>query len=207
MEKNNFTDQSLKFKGLFEKYLPNFMRYFDDINLFSEKLFIYNNKHSLVSFKSIDEFFFKHIYDSLYPTFICSDFFKSLNFLDIGSGAGIPGLILSICFPDLYWSLLEPKHKRVVFLSGVILDMDLKNVAVVHKRFEDLIEVPKRVISRATFPLEIILSMLGKYKDFVAGLWLGKNFNSVILNKFNYKIFNYALPEGFGERNFLLVNF
>lgn len=207
MVKDNFTSQSLIFKGLFEKYLPDFIRYCDDINLFSEKLFIYNNKHSLVSFKTVDEFFFKHVYDSLYPTMICSDFFKSLNFLDIGSGAGIPGLILSICFPHIYWSLLEPKNRRVVFLSGVIFDLNLQNVVVVPKRFEDLIEVPKRVISRATFPLEVMLPVLSKYKDFVVGLWLGKSFNNDILNGFNYQLFNYNLPEGFGERNFLVVNF
>jgi 16S rRNA (guanine527-N7)-methyltransferase len=207
MLRNNITDQSLKFKELFEQYFPSFMTYFDDINIFSEKLFAYNYKHSLVSFNGIDEFFFKHIYDSLYPTIICPDFFKSLDFLDIGSGAGIPGLILSICFPNVFWSLLEPKRRRVVFLSGVILDLGLKNVSVIQKRFEDLIEVPKRIISRATFPLDIILPVLNKYKNFVAGLWLGKNFNNALLNGFDYKIFNYTLPEGCGERNFLVVNF
>ncbi len=204
---DNFKSQSLIFKGLFEKYLPEFMRYFDDINLFTEKLFIYNNKHSLVSFNTVDEFFFKHVFDSLYPTIICSDFFKSSSFLDIGSGAGIPGLILSICFPEIYWSLLEPKHRRVIFLSGVIFDLSLQNVFVVQKRFEDLVEAPKRIISRATFPLEIMLSVLSKYKGLVAGLWLGKSFNNTVLNDFNCQIFNYNLPEGYGERNFLVVNF
>jgi 16S rRNA (guanine527-N7)-methyltransferase len=207
MLKDNTSFDAQKFSLLFKRYLPGFVKYLDNICLYSERLFLYNRKHSLVSFKSIEDFFFKHIYDSLYPTNLCPNFFCYSKFLDIGSGAGIPGLILSICFPETLWLLLEPKYKRVVFLEGIILELNIKNAVVLQERFENLKEIPERVISRATFPLEKMLLILKKHKNFSVGLWLGQTFDWSLLINCDYEIFSYTLPDGFGIRRFLLIKF
>ncbi|AEE15455.1 Ribosomal RNA small subunit methyltransferase G [Thermodesulfobium narugense DSM 14796] len=207
MIKDDIFFDGQKFNLLFKKYLSNFTKYLDEISLYSEKLFLYNKRHSLVSFNSVEEFFFKHVYDSLFPTVLCPDFFSTKEFLDIGTGAGIPGLILSICFPESLWILLEPKYKRVIFLEGVILELDIKNAIVFQERLENLKEIPERVISRATFPLKKMFLTLKKQHNLTVGLWIGKTFDNSILEKFNYEVFNYTLPEGFGTRKFLLVKF
>ncbi|WP_199919809.1 16S rRNA (guanine(527)-N(7))-methyltransferase RsmG [Thermodesulfobium acidiphilum] len=187
------------------KYLPNFTECLDKISIYSEKLFLYNKRHSLVSFNTVEEFFFKHVYDSLLPTLLCPTFFNAKEFLDIGSGAGIPGLILSICFPESLWVLLEPKYKRVVFLEGLILELGIKNVIVLQERLEDIREIPEKVTSRATFPLKKMISILKDRRNLTLALWLGKSFDSSVLNKLDYETFNYALPEKFGTRKFLLI--
>ncbi|KRF37584.1 16S rRNA (guanine(527)-N(7))-methyltransferase RsmG [Nocardioides sp. Soil805] len=78
---------------------------------------------------------------------------------DIGSGAGLPGLVLAIARPDLTVTLVEPLLRRTTFLDEVVAELDLSNVEVVRGRAEDLhgrrtFDV---VTSRAVAPLERLL--------------------------------------------------
>lgn len=57
---------------------------------------------------------------------------------DIGSGAGLPGLVLAIARPDLQLQLIEPLHRRVIWLQRTILDLELENVSVHEGRAESL---------------------------------------------------------------------
>jgi 16S rRNA (guanine527-N7)-methyltransferase len=56
---------------------------------------------------------------------------------DIGSGAGLPGLVLAIARPDVSWTLIEPMERRVAWLSEQVTELGLDNVAVVRARAED----------------------------------------------------------------------
>jgi 16S rRNA (guanine527-N7)-methyltransferase len=56
---------------------------------------------------------------------------------DVGSGAGLPGLVLAIARPDLEWILIEPMERRVAWLSEQVADLGLDNVEVVRSRAED----------------------------------------------------------------------
>ncbi|WP_211220996.1 16S rRNA (guanine(527)-N(7))-methyltransferase RsmG [Nocardioides insulae] len=78
---------------------------------------------------------------------------------DIGSGAGLPGLVLAIARPDLSLVLVEPLLRRTVFLSEVVADLGLENVEVVRGRADELAGVRTFdvVTSRAVAPLERLL--------------------------------------------------
>ncbi len=61
---------------------------------------------------------------------------------DIGSGAGLPGLVLAICRPDVRWVLIEPMERRVIWLNEQVATLGLTNVEVVRARGEDWKEGP-----------------------------------------------------------------
>lgn len=57
---------------------------------------------------------------------------------DIGSGAGLPGLVLAIARPDVQWTLIEPMERRVTWLNEQVDDLGLSNVEVLRARAEDV---------------------------------------------------------------------
>ncbi|MGP6169833.1 16S rRNA (guanine(527)-N(7))-methyltransferase RsmG [Microbacterium sp. A204] len=57
---------------------------------------------------------------------------------DIGSGAGLPGIVLAIARPDVSWTLVEPMERRVIWLNEQVAELDLQNVTVLRSRAEDV---------------------------------------------------------------------
>ncbi|SFV70642.1 rRNA small subunit 7-methylguanosine (m7G) methyltransferase GidB [hydrothermal vent metagenome] len=99
---------------------------------FASLLYEWNQIHNLTGAKTI-EAIYVNIVDSLYPlTFIREP--KTL--LDVGTGAGFPGLILAIALPQTKVVLAEPLKKRVSFLKYAAIDLVLPNVHVESKRVE-----------------------------------------------------------------------
>ncbi len=128
-------------KELLEKYFSNF-----DIKLLNlsvlEKFYIYlneikkyNNKIDLTSIKTDKEIIVKHFIDSIY-------LLKSNNvsqyetLLDVGSGAGFPGIPIAIILPRIKITLLESNKKRVLFLKHIVNILNLKNVDILFNRAE-----------------------------------------------------------------------
>ena len=99
---------------------------------FASLLHEWNQIHNLTGAKSIDAIYV-NIVDSLFPiTFIKTP--KTL--LDVGTGAGFPGLVLAIAYPQTEVVLAEPLKKRVSFLKYAAIDLVLPNVKVEAKRVE-----------------------------------------------------------------------
>ena len=99
---------------------------------FASLLHEWNQVHNLTGAKSIDAIYV-NIVDSLYPlTFIE----KPKTLLDVGTGAGFPGLALAIALPECEVVLAEPLKKRVSFLKYAAIDGELANVHVEAKRVE-----------------------------------------------------------------------
>ena len=99
---------------------------------FASLLHEWNQIHNLTGAKSVDAIY-TNIVDSLYPlTFIDGP----TSLLDVGTGAGFPGLVLAIALPDAEVVLSEPLKKRVAFLKYATIDLELKNVKVEAKRVE-----------------------------------------------------------------------
>lgn len=73
---------------------------------------------------------------------------------DVGTGAGLPGLVWAIARPDLHVTLVEPLLRRTTFLEEVVADLDLSNVRVVRARAEEVSETFDVVTARAVAPLE-----------------------------------------------------
>ena len=129
---------------------------------FASLLHEWNQIHNLTGAKSIDAIYV-NIIDSLYPlTFISQP--KSL--LDVGTGAGFPGLVLAIAYPETEIVLAEPLKKRVSFLKYAAIDLVLPNVKVEAKRVEfvehDAFEL---ITSRAVTNTKLLLDLTQEISD------------------------------------------
>lgn len=112
-----------------------------------------------------DEYFEKHFYDSLLLSELHD--FTSETLLDIGSGAGFPGLVLALIYPNLKVTLLEPTKKRATFLNETIKLLKLNNVKVVSERAEDYInnhrEAFDLVTARAVANMPVLLELAAPF--------------------------------------------
>ena len=134
----------------------------EKLKSFALLLFEWNQIHNLTGAKNLATIY-DHIVDSLYPlTFIK----EPTSLLDVGTGAGFPGLVLAIALPDCEVVLAEPLKKRVAFLKYACIDSELKNVFVFGKRVEQL-EGPSfdLITSRAVTNTKLLLSLTEDVSD------------------------------------------
>lgn len=118
-----------------------------------------NKKTNLTRITQKDEVYLKHFYDSLTITKVI-DLNQNLSLIDIGTGAGFPGLVLKIVFPTLNITLLDSLNKRIDFLNKVIKELNLKNIKTVNSRIEDYQkETFDIVTSRAVAKTNILLEL------------------------------------------------
>lgn len=112
----------------------------DDIALdrfkkYYEMLIDYNSRMNLTAITEEQDVIVKHFCDSLYPL-VKFDVPKSAKIIDVGTGAGFPGIPLLIARPDLKLTLLDGLNKRLVFLSDVLSAISLE-AEIVHARAEE----------------------------------------------------------------------
>lgn len=130
-----------------------------DLETYYQMLIKTNEHINLTAITNKEEVYLKHFYDSL--TLIKTiDLTKPLKIIDIGTGAGFPGLVLKIVFPNLDITLLDSLEKRLNFLDEVIKTLDLKNIKTVHSRIEDYKEETFDIVtSRAVAKTNILLEL------------------------------------------------
>lgn len=129
------------------------------LNKYYELLITWNEKINLTAITDKEEVYLKHFYDSL--TLIKAiDLNDNLSLCDIGTGAGFPGIVLKICFPNLDVTLVDSLEKRIKFLNIVIKELDLKNITAIHARAEEYAKITREkfdiVVSRAVAKLNIL---------------------------------------------------
>jgi len=127
---NNKTD--FFFKALSE-YISNGDAVGEKMITFCDLIIKSNKLHNLTSITQIDEMLKKHILDS----FSINKLIKGKSVLDIGSGAGLPGMPLAIANPEQKYLLLDSNNKKIIFLNHVKINLDVKNVNLLHSRIED----------------------------------------------------------------------
>ena len=96
----------------------------------------WNEKINLTAIIDKNQVFLKHFYDSLTIVKMI-DLNKVDSLCDLGTGAGFPGVVLKIFFPNLNLTLVDALNKRIKFLQIVINELYLKNVTLIHDRAEE----------------------------------------------------------------------
>jgi 16S rRNA (guanine527-N7)-methyltransferase len=122
-----------------------------------------NRQQNLISNASLDSVWQRHIADSL-QLFLHVPRGTSGPWMDLGSGAGMPGLVLAIARPEETFHLVESRKKRVAWLEGIARHFGLENCHVHGTRLESVESAPMRVIcARAFAPLEKLLSLSARF--------------------------------------------
>ena len=100
-----------------------------------ELLIKWNKAYNLTAVRDPDEMVSRHLLDSLSVVSCVAQ--GGANWLDVGSGGGMPGIPLAIMFPQLHFTVLDSNGKKTRFLTQVKIELQLNNLEVVHSRVED----------------------------------------------------------------------
>ena len=135
----------------------------DMFYLYMQELLEWNKKINLTAIEDENEIILKHFIDSL----TVQKYIKNAqNIIDIGTGAGFPGIPLAIVNEKSNIVLLDSLNKRINFLNNVIQKLELSNVKAIHGRAEDLAKIVQHrekydiVISRAVAPFNVLLEYM-----------------------------------------------
>ncbi len=93
----------------------------------------WNKAYNLTAIRDRGEMARLHILDSL----AIVPYIEGKRVIDIGTGAGLPGIPLAICLPEISFTLLDSNAKKTRFVQQVVLELKLKNVEVLHSRVEN----------------------------------------------------------------------
>ena len=190
----------------------------NQLDIYCNFLLEYNSHTNLTAIKEDDQVYLKHFYDSL--TFIKAlDVTKYNNLIDIGTGAGFPGMVLKIAFPELEVTLLDSNNKKINFLQELSNKLELKKVNFFHGRAEDFCIknresfdiVTARAVTNMTALSELCLPLVKVNGYFIA--LKGSNQEELEESKNAIKILggqiedtiNFWLPYEVGERNIVRI--
>jgi len=182
-------DIDLEFNSLF----------FTRIEKFKTLLKQWGKVHNLTASLKDDQID-QNIIDSLYPLKFIENF---ETLLDVGTGAGYPGMLLAIAKPNSSITLVEPRAKRVAFLNFVKNSLELNNVIVVENRVENIPNQNYDIISsRAVSNISLLLDITSHLKTSYYLLYKGSLYTSEIKEAKikNYKIVNYK-----NHRNYVYI--
>lgn len=138
-----------------EEQLKKFEQYFN-------MLISSNKKMNLTGIIAKKEVYLKHFYDSA-TLYKAIDLNEIDSLCDIGTGAGFPGLVLKILFPNLKVTLVESLHKRTIFLEQVVQELKLDYVEIYNERAEEFAKKNREIFDIVTSRAVSNLSILMEY--------------------------------------------
>jgi len=183
-----------------------------------------NKVMNLTGITDEKEFHVKHFLDSLMLIKAVPDLAeKEYKIIDIGTGAGFPGIPLAIAFPNLKLTLMDSLEKRINFINEEIERLGLKNVVAIHARAEDLAQKEEHrekydfAVSRAVANLSTLAEYSLPFVHIDGGFlpYKSGDTDSEIegakrafseLGGSLKNVVKFSLPEDFGERSILIIN-
>ena len=184
---------------------------------YADLLLEYNQHTNLTAIKTKEEIYLKHFYDSLTLTKIAD---LKGQLLDIGTGAGFPGLVLAITFPNLNVTLLDSNNKKIKFLEECISKLNIKNATIAYERAENYVKrniecfdfVTARAVAQMRILLEIGIPSLkinGQYLIMKGNLTNEEKNDAKhtleILNSSIIQIIELDLPKNGGHRSLINI--
>ena len=184
------------------------------LNKFYNLLIEWNEKINLTRITEEKEVYLKHFYDSLTISKVV-DLSTKETLCDVGTGAGFPGIVLKIVFPNLKITLVDSLLKRVNYLNTIISDLELENIHAIHSRGEDFKEKFDVVTARAVANIEKLLGftmhLVNKEGMFIAMKGnIEEEMTSEVINKINKKyqiteINKFLLPKENSNRSLVVI--
>ena len=144
--------------------------------IYKELLIKWNNSFNLTSVTN-KEIVTHHFLDCL----AVIPFIKSSTLLDVGTGAGLPGIVIAIVNPDIKVSLVDKVGKKINFIKRIIAELEIKNIEPYHDRVELLTSEEKYdgIISRAFSNMEIFIKST-KHLIKTQGVWYGMKSKKIL---------------------------
>ena len=146
------------------KNIPN--DFFVKVETYKKFLQAKNQEFNLTNLAKEEIAYQNYFFDSIIP-YRNVDFNKIKSVLDIGSGSGIPGILLKLMFRDIDLTLIEATEKKAKFIQNLATELNLKKVKVIHKRAENISQEQYEsfdlVTSRAVAELKTILEISAPY--------------------------------------------
>ena len=144
--------------------------------IYKELLIKWNNSFNLTSVTN-KEIVTHHFLDCL----AVIPFIKSSTLLDVGTGAGLPGIVIAIVNPDIKVSLVDKVGKKINFIKRIIAELEIKNIEPYHDRVELLTSEEKYdgIISRAFSNMEVFIKST-KHLIKSRGVWYGMKSKKIL---------------------------
>lgn len=116
----------------------------------------WNKAYNLTAIRDVDQMISLHLLDSLATL----PFIKGERIIDVGTGPGLPGMVLAICYPEKHFTLLDSNGKKTRFLTQVKMELGINNVTVANERVEKHAHQGEydHVISRAFASLQDMIN-------------------------------------------------
>ena len=184
------------------------------LDKFYKLLIEWNEKINLTRITEEKEVYLKHFYDSLTISKVI-DLTKVETLCDVGTGAGFPGIVLKIVYPNLKITLIDSLLKRVNYLNSIINELNLENIKAIHLRGEDCKEKFDVVTARAVANIEKLtkftMHLVKKNGKFVAMKGnITEELNPLVVTKLTKKyniekIENFLLPLEQSNRSLIVM--
>ena len=162
--------------GMHKLGLENIPQVISKLLIYKELLIKWNKSFNLTSIKN-REVVTHHFLDclSIIP------FIKSSSLLDVGTGAGLPGIIIAIVKPDIKVSLIDKVGKKIAFIKRVVAELEIKNIDTYHDRVELLTSEEKYdgIISRAFSNMDDFIKST-KHIIKSQGVWYGMKSKKIL---------------------------
>jgi len=163
-------------RGMQKLGLENIPQVISKLLIYKELLIKWNRSFNLTSIKN-REVVTHHFLDclSIIP------FIKSSSLLDVGTGAGLPGIIIAIVKPDIKVSLIDKVGKKIAFIKRVVAELEIKNIDTYHDRVELLTSEEKYdgIISRAFSNMDDFIKST-KHLIKSQGVWYGMKSKNIL---------------------------
>ena len=163
-------------KGMQILGFENIPQIISKLLIYKELLMKWNNSFNLTSVKNT-EIVTHHFLDCL----AVIPFIKSSTLLDVGSGAGLPGIVIAIVNPDIKVSLIDKVGKKITFIKRIVAELEIKNIETYHDRVELLTSEEKYdgIISRAFSNMEVFIKST-KHLIKSQGVWYGMKSKKIL---------------------------